>query len=112
MKEQTRKAMAFGILVSLGLPQKNDEDVLTVKAARKIFHTEWSDEDIQIMCDYIRENGVDDSLDWPNGTEWIYKQISRLALHQATDYQVLIWLREIWGADRTLAYIIDCEQNL
>lgn len=99
MLEKTRNAMAIDIVLALQFPQTENEDVLVVKTARKIFHAEWSDEDILAMCKHIRKSGTAD-LYWPNDTEWIFKQIYNLAFDKATDYQMVEWLKGIWVLTR------------
>ena len=109
LKENTRKAIETDLMLALELPQEKDEDVLMVRAARKIFHTEWSNEDMQTMVEFIRKNGTS-NMYWPNDTDLIFDQIFRM-IDKATDYQIVIWLKEIWGADRALDYIVSCEQK-
>lgn len=106
----TRSAVVSQIALALVSPQEKGEDVLTVKTARKIFHTEWSDDDIETMCNFIRKGGKSNS-NWPNGTDWIFKQVFQF-FHKATDHQIITWLKEIWGSDRALAYIMSCEQGV
>ena len=121
LKEKTRKAIEIDLMMALKHPQEKEEDVLMVKAARQIFQTEWSDSDIEIMCKFIRENGTDSmscpirengmcSMYWPNNTGFIFYQIIKM-ISKATDYQIVIWLKGIWGADKALDYIISCEQE-
>ena len=121
LKENTRKAIEIDLMMALKHPQEKEEDILMVKAARQIFQTEWSDSDIEIMCKFIRENGTDSmscpirhngmcSMYWPNNTGFIFYQIIQM-ISKATDYQIVIWLKGIWGADKALDYIISCEQE-
>jgi hypothetical protein len=106
--EKTRNAMAVDIILALEFPLDTDNDVLVVKTARDIFHTEWADDDIQIMCKFIRKNGTS-NMYWPNDTEWIFDQIFHLAFDKATDSKIINWYKGIWGDDKTLKYIIECE---
>ena len=41
MLEKTRNAMATDIVLALEFPFDADNDILVVKTARDIFHTEW-----------------------------------------------------------------------
>lgn len=109
LKENVRKAIEIDLVLALEFPQEKEEDVLMVKTARKIFHTEWSNTDIEIMCEFIRKNGTSSSV-WPNDTNFIFDQILQM-VSKATDYQTIIWLKGIWGANRALDYIISCEQE-
>lgn len=119
LKENTRKAIEIALMMTLKHPQKED-DILMVKTARKIFHaeSEWSDDDIETMCSFIREHSMSNpirdnglcSMYWPNGTGFIYYQLFQM-IRKATDYQIVIWLKGTWGADRALDYIISCEQT-
>ena len=108
--EKTRQAMAADIVLALMFPFDTDNDILTVKTARKIFHAEWVDDDINIMCKFIRKNGTSNMF-WPNDTEWIFKQINDLAFDKATDSQVIEWYKGIFGADKALENIIGYEQK-
>lgn len=110
LKENTRKAMAIEIMTTIKSPQKTGDDVLAVKTANKIFHAEWSGEDIETMIKFIRKNGIS-NYDWPNDTDFLYKRIKQLAFHDAMDYQVITWLEELWGVKRTLNFVIDCEEE-
>ena len=123
LKENTRKAIEIDLIMALKHPQEKEEDVLMVKTARKIFHTEteWSNNDIETMCKFIRENGTDSmscpirengicKMYWPNNTGFIFYQIIQM-ISKASDYQIVIWLKGIWGADKALDYIISCEQE-
>jgi hypothetical protein len=56
--EKTRQAIEYEIILALEFPFDTDNDILVVKTARKIFRTEWSDKDIQVMCKFIRKNGT------------------------------------------------------
>lgn len=101
--------MATDIVLALEYSFDTDDDILVVKTARKIFHTEWSDKDIQIMCKFIRKNGTSDMY-WPNDTEWIFKQIFQFA-DKATDSQIISWYKGIFGDDKALKNIIEYEQK-
>lgn len=107
--EKTRNAMEADIILALEFPLNADSDILVVKTARKIFHTEWSDKDISVMCNHIRKSGTSD-LYWPNDTEWIFKQIFQFA-NKATDHQIVEWYKGIFGADKALKNIIEYEQK-
>ena len=109
MLEKTRNAMETDIVLKLEFPFDTDDDILVVKTARKIFHTEWNDEDIQIMCKFIRKNGTSDMY-WPNDTEWIFKQIFNFA-DKATDSQIINWYKGIFGDDKTLKNTVEYEQK-
>lgn len=109
LKENTRKAIEIDLMLALKFPQEKGEDILMVKDARKIFHTEWSNNDIETTCEFIRKNGTPSSV-WPNDTDFIFDQILQM-VNKATDYQIVAWLKGIWGADRALDYIISCEQE-
>lgn len=109
LKENTRRAIEIDLVMALEFPQEKDEDILMVKITRKIFHTEWTDDDINIMCKFIRNNGTSNMF-WPNGTDFIFDQIFQM-IDKATDYQIVIWLKELRGADEALDYIISCEQE-
>lgn len=110
MLEKTRQAMANDIYSALLFPLDTDNDILVVKIAKKIFHAEWSDEDILVMCNHIRKSGTAD-LYWPNDTEWIFNQINHLAFYKATDYQMIEWYKGIFGDDKALKNIIGYEQK-
>lgn len=109
MLEKTRQAMGADIILALLFPFDTDRDVLVVKKAKKIFCTEWSDDDISVMCNHIRKSGTAD-LYWPNDTEWIYNQINLFA-YKATDYQMVEWYKGIFGDDKALKNIIGYEQK-
>jgi hypothetical protein len=110
LKEDTRKAMAIEIMMAIQSPQKSGDDILAVETANKIFHMEWEENDMQTMVKFIRENGTSNS-DWPNDTNFLYKRIKQLAFHDAMDYQVITWLEELWGVNRTLIFVINCEEE-
>lgn len=110
MLEKTRNAMATDIVLELEFPFDTDNDILVVKTARDTFHTEWTDDDINIMCKFIRKNGTS-NMHWPNDTEWIYKQIFQFAYNKATDYQIIEWYKAVFGADKALKNIIRYEQE-
>lgn len=107
--EKTRNAMEADIISSLEFPFDTDNDILVVKTARNIFHTEWSDNDIKIMCKFIRKNGTS-NMYWPNYTEWIFKQIFNF-MNKATDHQIVEWYKGIFGDDEALKNIIEYEQK-
>ena len=109
LKENTRRAIEIDLMLALEFPQEKEEDILMVETARKIFHTEWSNEDMQTMIKFIRKNGTSSSV-WPNDTDFIFDQIIQM-VRKATDYQIIVWLKGIWGADKALDYIISCEQE-
>lgn len=113
LKENTRKAIEIDLMLALEFPlefpQEKEEDILMVKTARKIFRTEWSNNDIETMCEFIRKNGTS-NMYWPNDTNFIFDQILQM-VRKATDYQIVAWLKGIWGADRALDYIISCEEE-
>lgn len=110
LKDSTRETIAIEIMTSL----RDDQAVKTVKAGKEIFHQDWTDEDINIMCSYIKEHKTLDwaGETWPNNTDQIYKQIHLFAL-KATDFQLALWLEKIWGdGEKALKYIMTCEQKL
>ncbi len=109
LKDNTRKAISIEISMSL----YSNSAVQTVKAAKDIFHTEWNDTDISLMCERIKKYGADDwaSESWKNDTEQIYKQVI-LATLKATDFQLALWLEKIWDGEKALKYIISCEEEL
>ena len=109
LKENTRKAIEIDLMLALEFPQEKEEDILMVETARKIFHTEWSNNDIETMCEFIRKNGTS-NMHWPNDTDFIFDQIIQM-VRKATDYKIIVWLKGIWGADKALDYIISCEQE-
>ena len=110
LKEATRQAISTEILISL----KSDKAVETVKAARDIFHAEWNDNDIQLLCEHVKEHGANDwaSEIWENDVDQIFKQIHLFTL-KATDFQLVLWLKKIWKNDeKTLKFLCSCEQEL
>lgn len=109
LKENTRRAIEIDLMLALEFPQEKEEDILMVETAKKIFHAEWSNEDMQTMVEFIRKNGTSSSV-WPNDTNFIFYQILQM-VNKATDYQIIIWLKGIWGADKALDYIISCEEE-
>ena len=110
LKDKTRKAISSLIMLSL----RGGNAVQTVKAAQDIFHTSWTEEDIQLLCSYIKEH---DTLDWaneiwPNGLEQVYKQLYFFTL-KATDFQLALWLEKTLNdGEKALKYIISCEEEL
>lgn len=110
LKENTRKAMAIEIMMAIQAPQKSGDDILAVETSNKIFHAEWEENDMQTMVKFIRENGTSSS-DWPNDTDFLYRRIEQLVFHEATDYQVINLLEELWGVKRTLIFVISCEEE-
>lgn len=109
LKENTRKAISTEIMLSL----RGDDAVKTVKAAREIFHTEWNDNDISLMCSHIKEYGASDwaSESWENDTEQIYKQLYLFTL-KATDFQIVLWLKKILGGEKALKFLCSYEEEL
>lgn len=113
MEIETRKAIAFGIMLALELPQKKDEDLLTVKAAREIFHAKWSNDDMELLCEHIKEHGASDWAEksWENDVDQIYKQLYLFSL-KATDFQLALWLEKILGGEKALKFLCSCEEEL
>lgn len=110
LKGTTRQAIVIRILFSL----RDDKAVKTVKAAREIFHQEWNDDDIKLMCEHVKKHGADDwaSESWENDVDQVYKQLYFLTL-KATDFQLALWLEKILGdGEKALKFIMDCEQKL
>ena len=50
LKDNTRKAISSLIMLSL----RGGKAVKTVKAAKEIFHTEWTEDDIQLTCSTLK----------------------------------------------------------
>lgn len=109
LKEKTRKVVASTIMLLL----RSGKAVKTVKAARDIFHTEWTDEDISLLCEHIKEHGASDWAEnsWENDTDQIYKQLY-LATVKATDFQLALWLEKILGGENALKLLCSCEEEL
>ena len=109
LKENTRKAISIEILMSL----RGNDAVKTVKAARNIFYAEWNNNDISLMCEHVKENGMSDwaSESWENNTEQIYKQLYLFTL-KATDFQLVLWLEKVWGdGEKALKFLCSCEEQ-
>lgn len=109
LKDSTRKAVASTIMLLL----RSGKAVQTVKAAKDIFHTEWTKEDIQLLCEHVREHGADDwaSESWENDVDQIYKQLHLFAL-KATDFQLALWLEKVLGGEKALKFLCSCEDEL
>lgn len=108
LKENTRKAISIEILLSL----RGDGAVKTVETANEIFRQEWSESDIRLMCSYVKEHGAENwaSESWENDMEQIYKQVFISTL-KATDFQLALWLEKIWGGEKSLKFLVSCEQS-
>lgn len=109
LKENTRQAIAIEIMTSL----RGNDAVKTVKAAREIFHQEWSNDDMELMCEHIKNHGVSDWAieSWENNTDQIYKQL-HLATIKAIDFQLVMWLKKILGGEKALKFLCSCEDEL
>ena len=109
LKEKTRQATSSLIMLLL----RSGKAVQTVKAAKEILHTEWSEEDIQLLCYHIKEHGADDWAEnsWEGNVDQIYKQIY-LATLKATDFKIALWLEKILGGENALKFLCSCEEKL